>query len=158
MPKSEFVKCRYAHCKHDGEKIRRDEAIKVGAAYYHPDCYAEKEKLHEIEKYYIEHFDMSPIMSMLRKTINNIIFTKKMDPDYVIYAMKYAKTNHIPVRNPAGLYYITKDWKIETEWEKHLEKKNQAKVAKMEFKVEDDLKPVEGYGAQKANGFKRAFA
>ena len=151
----EFVKCRYAHCKHESAMIKRDEAVKAGTLFYHNDCYEEKQMLHEIERYYIDNFEFQPIIAQLRKTINTIIFTKKCEPAFLLYAMKYAKANHLPVKHPAGLYYLVKDDGIKAQWESGIAKK---KAKKHEFIVEDELIPVAGYGAQKPKGFMGAVS
>lgn len=151
----EFVKCRYAHCKHESELIKRDEAVKAGALFYHNDCYEEKQMLHEIERYYIDNFEFQPIIAQLRKTINNIVFTRKCEPAFLLYAMKYAKANHIPVKHPAGLYYLIKDDDIKSQWDGCNTKKN---VKKHEFIVNDNLTPIAGYGAQKPKGLMGAVS
>lgn len=154
----EFVKCRYAHCKHESAMIKRDEAVKSGNAFYHQDCYEEKQALHEIERYYIDNFELQPIVAQLRKTINNIIFTKHCDPEFLLFAMRYAKINHVPVKHPAGLYYLIKDDKIVEEWDHYQARKALKEISRSEFAVNEDLTPVSGYGAQKPKGFLGALA
>lgn len=157
MAKSEFVTCRYKHCTHDNKELPRDEAVQEGTMYFHKDCFAIRKTIQEIEKFYIENFDHDPIMGQLRKTINTLIFTKKNSPQFMLYALRYAKAYNIPVRHPAGLYYLAKDYKIQESWKQYQSNIAASKISQDSFKVGDTLTKVEGYGAQKSQGFGRAI-
>lgn len=135
-------KCRYAHCKHIGEPVDKEKCVHIGNAYYHEDCYKEKETLGIIEKYYIDNFERNPIIQALRKVINTIIFKHGNSPDFLLYALRYAKENHIPLKHSAGIYYLVKDEKIKEAWQSFNNKK---KRIEYNFSDVDDLKPVEGY-------------
>ena len=39
MPKAKAYVCGYTFCKHSGEKVSSDIAVKDGTRYYHPDCH-----------------------------------------------------------------------------------------------------------------------
>ena len=155
MAKSEYVKCRYSHCKHDGKPIRREDAAKSGSSYYHKDCLIEKNLICDIMDYYVENFDKTPIMSLLRKTINTIVYNKNYDAEYLMFCLRYAKLNNIPINHPAGLHYLVKNYKIINAWESHLRDKAAKEVAKTEFVVSDDLTRKEGYGTLTKSGFGR---
>lgn len=155
---SEFVKCRYSHCKHGDEPLRREDAIKDGRSYYHKDCLDEKSNLHNIEQYYIDNFDSQPIMSFLRKTINSIVFNKNTDTGFLLYCLQYAKRNHIPLRSPAGMYYLIKDQKIIGEWKEQERKRNAEVLKKAEFNIEDGYSQIDGYiNMGKTAGFGRVL-
>ena len=151
----EFVKCFYPHCKHGGEQMKREDAVKYNNHYYHPDCFKEREELHEIEQYYIENFESEPIMSLLRKMINDIVFKRKYSTEYVLFALKYAKANNIPLKHPQGMVYIMKNSRVKSAWDYNQKQKDLRTVAKTEFKVEDNLTKVGGYGSSKSKGFGR---
>lgn len=147
----ETVKCRYAHCKHGGEEVRREDAVQVGKAFYHPDCYKEKEELNEIVQFYIDNFDKTPIMGQLRKTINTLVFDRNYPTDYILFGMRYTKNNNIPLRHPGGLYYMVKNEKIQ---ERYQAMKAKKAVSTAEFKVDSTYAPVEGYEDKgKVKGF-----
>ena len=150
--KNEFVKCRSTHCKHPDEPLRREDAYKVGSAYYHKDCFMEKELLRKIEKYFIDNFDKQPIMQALRKVINTIVYTQGNSPELLMYALRYAKENNIALRHPAGIYYVMKNTKMLESWHKYLNKKK----VDFDFGEVEDLKSVVGYNnSRQTNGFGR---
>lgn len=134
-------KCRYAHCKHVGEPVDKEKGVHVGSAYYHEDCYKEKELLREIERYYIDNFERDPIMQALRKVINTIVFTQGKSPEFLMYALRYTKSNNIPLKHPAGIYYLMKDEKIIESWVAHTNRKK----VNFDFPQVEDLKPEAGY-------------
>lgn len=144
-------KCRYSHCKHEGIPVDKESGVHVGSAYYHQDCFKEKELLREIERYYIQNFEKDPIMQALRSVINKIVFTQGKSPEFLMYALRYTKANNIPLKHPAGIFYLMKDEKIVDSWNKYLNKKKPVP----KFAEVEDLKPVEGYGAQTSSGFGR---
>lgn len=125
------MKCRYSHCLHETKDIAEGEEVLVGkGTYYHKDCYELKESIKAIIDYYVENFDKDPIYAQLTKTINNIVFHKNKTPAFVLYALHYAKWAHIPLRHPAGIYYLIKDDKIITAWKSTVAKKKAAEEVK----------------------------
>ena len=116
--KSEYVKCRYSHCKHEERELPRAEAVCCGNAYYHSDCYSEVNNIKECIDIYVNHFEAEPIFEHLKRVINKIIYEKGYDSDYLLYAMKYAASHRIPIRHPPGLYYLMKNDEIKSLWEK----------------------------------------
>lgn len=146
------VKCRYAHCKHEDKTLSRDEAIKVGSAYYHKDCHDEIKKIKEIKQYYIDHFESDPIMAYLQRVIHDIVYNKNISPHFLLFALQYANDNHLRLNHPPGMYYLVKRDDINNAWQK----KNQAKISDSDFIVADDLTPVDGYSQQsRSSGFSK---
>ena len=82
------MKCRWSHCKHGGE-VDKSEAVQVGSAYYHKDCYTEKKSIEDISAVYTERVDPNPIIPAIRKVINDLVFNKGYDAEYLLYAVKY---------------------------------------------------------------------
>lgn len=125
------MKCRYSHCLHETKDIPEGEEVLVGkGTYYHKDCYELKTAIKAIIDYYVENFDRDPIYAQLTKTINNIVFNKNKTPAFVLYALHYAKWAKIPLKHPAGIYYLIKDDKIIDAWNADLTKKRAAQVQK----------------------------
>ena len=146
-------KCRYKHCKHEGTPVD-ETGVRVGNAYYHKDCFEEKENINRIIDFYVNNFDPEPIFTSLRKTINNIVYGKKKDPLFVLFALRYAKSNNIKINHPGGIYYVLKNENMLEAWKKH----TTPVVRQEDFKpVEDNgLEKVEGYNNfGKRNGFSR---
>ena len=143
-------KCRYSHCKHEGVPVNKEDGVCVGKSYYHIDCYQEKELLREIERYYIENFDSNPIMGALRKVINTIVFSQGKTPEFLMFALRYAKSNRIPLTHEAGIYYVVRDKEIINSWNK------KRPTPQFEFNDVSDLETVDGYSTtQTKSGFNR---
>lgn len=155
---SEFVKCRYSHCKHADEPLRREDAIKIGSVYYHRDCFEEKTNIHNIEKYYIDNFDSQPIIAFLRKTINSIVFTKNIETSFLLFCLQYAKKNHISLRSPAGMFYLVKNAEIIKAWEEQKRRGSANKLKQTDFNIEEEYSQVDGYSnVGKTAGFGRVI-
>lgn len=125
-----IVKCRYKHCEHLSRELPRDEAVKIGNSYMHKDCAETSKLISEIKDYYYQNISNTVVMKTLVAVINNIVFTKSVRADYVLFALKYAHNNQFTVRSPYGIYYLIDNSKIKNEWTKHLEQKMQSEALK----------------------------
>ena len=119
------MKCRWTHCKHGGE-VDKDDAVKVGSAYYHKDCYAEKEAIQNIINLYHEKVDPRPIESYLRGTVNSLIYKDKYSAEFLLYAFRYCLNSGWTFNHPAGLRHAVKNVNAKKAWDKEQEKKVQA--------------------------------
>lgn len=128
------MKCRWSHCKHGGE-VDKSEAVQVGSAYYHKDCYTEKKSIEDIITVYTERVDPNPIIPAIRKVINDLIFNKGYDAEYLLYAVNYCLDHGWKLKYPGGLYYVAKNDDVKTGWAR----KNMAKVKRQ---VEQEMKSV----------------
>ena len=118
------MKCRYNHCRHASTEVDKDEAVKVGNKYYHPDCFREKELLNKIVETYMQYVDPNPVMVQLRNIINKIVFGDGVEPEFIIFAIQKSKIKH-----PPGLYYIVKDESLIKEWNAMKAKKEMSNMA-----------------------------
>lgn len=114
-----LVKCRYSHCLHSSKELPVEDAVKVGNYYMHQDCAAISKNIIEIRDYYYENVSNTVVMKTLMATINNIVFQKKVDAEYLLFAVKYAVKNRIPLRSPYGLHYLIDNARIKDAWEKN---------------------------------------
>jgi hypothetical protein len=112
------MKCKYTYCHHGGE-VNKDEAIKIGNLYFHKDCYHEKQTKQEIEDYYLKNMP-SCTLQILRKVIKQLIHEKSNSADYVLFTLKYIKSNNKPINNPFGLINYCNDYKLKNEFDKQL--------------------------------------
>ena len=128
MAKTEFVKCRYKHCDklHSDTSLNKEEAV-LGdnGFYYHPDCYHTKVTIEEIRDLFIGYIDPTLTgkqIAMLIKVINDIVFKKNVDVDYLKYCLGYYIL-HKPgvLKHPGGLHYIINQDEIKNEWKKRQE-------------------------------------
>ena len=128
--KIKIVKCRYPKCSklHESTDLPKDKAVAAGGSrYYHPDCYHIMQTVNKIRDLFIKNIDSTLTgkqIGTLVSTINNIIFDKKVDVEYLKFALEYfiknkpGKLNYAP-----GLHYIIKDKDVINSWKKYNEQK-----------------------------------
>ena len=98
--------CKYSHCLHDNREIEKRKAIRVGNSYYHSDCFKTKEDIKEIVNLFKVHINANPVYAQLQSVINNIIFVKKIQSDFLLFGLRYYIEHKIPLNYPQGLYYV----------------------------------------------------
>jgi NAD-dependent SIR2 family protein deacetylase len=108
--------CRYKYCPND-KKVDKDKAIKEGSAYYCPECYNEKQLKREIEDYYNENLPATSIM-ILRKVINQLLYTNKYEATYILFVLKKIHINSFRIYNAFGLVNYCNDGRNIEEWKK----------------------------------------
>ena len=106
MAKEKIYKCRYNHCKHETKDVLASEAVKEGNRYYHKDCYKTKEDINKIVELFSEHVNPNVVFAVLRKVINNIVFTRGVDSGLLLFGLNYYISNKITLNYPQGLYYV----------------------------------------------------
>ena len=116
--KSAYVKCKYSHCKHENREVLREESVSSGNLYYHKDCYQEKETMKKCIDIYVKYFEDKPIFTQLRNVIDDIVYKKGYDAEYLLFALKYGALHRKPIKHPPGIYYLIKDDSIAKEWNK----------------------------------------
>ena len=124
------MKCRWKHCKYGGE-VSKDEAVQVGIAYFHPQCYAEKEAIQKIIDVYHKRVDAHPIEGFLRKTVNDLVLKEDVNAEFLLFALNYCLDHGWKLRYPAGLKYVAKDDKSRSIWEAQ-----QDKIIKQQIKAQ----------------------
>lgn len=132
MAKAKTYKCGFRHCQHESCEVSQDEAVKIKNRYYHEDCAEIYNNIEEIKRLYYEKISNTVVMPQLISVVNNIIFKKKVDSNYLLFALKYAINMKRKINYPQGLHYLIDDYKIKTAWQK--QKLNVVKNAKFEAK------------------------
>ncbi len=153
--KQRQYKCGFSHCEHGG-KVNLDEAVKIGARYWHKDCYETSELVKEIKDDYLENISSSAVISFLSKVINDIVYGKKLENKkltkaqsnleaarYLSFCLKYAINHSIPITHVPGLYYLIDNVKIRKEYEKELELKVQKEIKQSIETEEVSMKPID---------------
>jgi hypothetical protein len=110
------IKCRYKYCK-CGNEVNKEDAIKEGVAYYHKECFKEKTLKQEIEKYYIDNLPRTTIQ-ILRKVINQLLYTDKYEAEYILFIVKKIHNNNFKINNPFGLKSYCNEGRNKDEWNK----------------------------------------
>lgn len=108
------IRCRYKYCK-NGNNVQKEDAIKEGNCYFCKDCYKEKVTKQKIEAYYIENLPQTAI-SLLRKVINQLIYTNQYEAEYVLFILKKIHINNLKINNPFGLASYCNEGRNITEW------------------------------------------
>lgn len=170
--KEKFVQCRYPKCKflHETTSLNKNEAVTGGKKnyYYHPDCYHTMKTVNEIRDLFLQKIDRTLIgkqVGMLVSTINNIVFTKNVDVDFLKFAIEYfIKNKPGALKHPAGLHYIVQDRDVVASWQKLQQQKirdeikeEQKTIEKKSDVLDADIEPTFVYKPQSAKSFVDIF-
>lgn len=110
------MKCRYSHCKHESKEIADGEGVRVGNAYYHEDCYKEKNDVDGVISLWCEKVDPIPIYSELRGVVNTLVYKRGYPAEKVLYFLRWALAHGYNIKHPPGLYYLMKNADAERSW------------------------------------------
>ena len=105
----EKVRCKLKHCLHESRELNKDEAIRVGAGYYHPDCYKAHQQIKEIVDIFSKQVNPNVVYSQLMRVINTIVYERGNSSEFLLYGLKYYLTHKIPLNHPQGLYYVVQN-------------------------------------------------
>lgn len=105
MRNQSTVTCKYSGCLHPEKTLDKEQAIKSGNSYYHPDCFQTKEDIKKIIDLFKNHINPNPVYSTLQSVIKNIVFTKGLGSDFLLFGLQYYIDHKIPLNYPQGLYY-----------------------------------------------------
>lgn len=147
--KKNTVVCRFKNCIHESREIAKEEAVKVGNLYYHEDCAKIKDDIALTIELFEKHINPNPVFVQLRAVINNIIFDRKVDSEFLVFALKYYIEKKIPLRYPQGLYYMVQNLEAKEAFDKKMaEKFKNIKVDLSETKEEVtfEYKPIKQKG------------
>ena len=118
MRNQSTVTCKYSGCLHPEKTLDKEQAIKSGNSYYHPDCFQTKEDIKP-----------NPLYSTLQSVIKNIVFTKGLGSDFLLFGLQYYIDHKIPLNYPQGLYYVIQNKQV-------LDAYNKSKVKNMKNNIE----------------------
>ena len=143
-----IVKCRYTNCLCDSKDVDKEDAVQVGKQYFHKECYKTKTEIQEIVKLFSEKINKNVIYSQLNSVIKNIVFTKKLGSEFLLYGLKYYINHKIPLNYPQGLYYVIQNKDV-------IKTYNDLTVKEMKksFYIEEDKDNGFKYIPNKSKGF-----
>ena len=153
MKKTKIYKCSFRHCQHESCVISQDDAVMINKRYYHEDCAKNYTNIEEINKLYYEKISNTVVMPQLVNVINNIIFKKKVDSSYLLFALKYSINTKKTINYPQGLHYIIDDYRIKEAWKK----KQSRNVSKIKFKAVPNDEPLINVKKTKEKGIENLF-
>lgn len=103
------MKCGYTKCKLGGE-VAKEEAVKVGARYFHKEC----DNKREIKSYCSDKLlSLGMIPKLTNIFLTKIVDDENCDTEYLKFVMNYIIDNKSKLSNPYGVKYYMGDWKIE---------------------------------------------
>lgn len=157
--KEKLHTCGWKYCKHTpSEPQPESELVKVGKAWFHPDCAQIRKAMTDIKDLYYEQVDKAVVMKQLVSVIKNILIVKEIPPDFAMFALQYAIKNHIPIRSPYSLHYLVSDYKIRKEWERiQAQKKIHAAKEHRKLHTVTFLSPEEDPSNEKYTNEKHGF-
>lgn len=129
MRNQSTVTCKYSGCLHLEKTLDKEQAIKSGNSYYHPDCFQTKEDIKKIIDLFKNHVNPNPVYSTLQSVIKNIVFTKGLGSDFLLFGLQYYIDHKIPLNYPQGLYYVIQNKQV-------LDAYNKSKVKNMKSNIE----------------------
>ena len=114
---------------HETTELKKEDAVKGGSknSYYHPDCWHTMQTVNEIRDLFVKRIDPTLTgkqIGMLVSTINNIVFAKHIDVDYLKFTVEYFINNKPgALKYPAGLHYVIQDRDVKAAWEREQRRK-----------------------------------
>ena len=135
MRSSDTVMCKYANCLHDSKEINREDAVKKGSSYYHADCLQTQKDIKEIIDLFKNKINPNPVYSQLQSVIKNIVFTKGLGSEFLLFGLRYYIEHKIPLNYPQGLYYVIQNKEMISSYNKQ---KAVAVKQSVEIKEETD--------------------
>ena len=125
------VKCRYQFCQHKNRELDKSKAITKGSGYFHEDCARTQDQIKEIVDLFVKHINPNPVFTQLQSVIKNIVFSRGLGSDYLLFGLKYYIEHNIPLNYPQGLYYVVQNKNVAAAY-----KQAQIKKEKQEYKIE----------------------
>ncbi len=109
MPKPREYICGYTFCKHSGERVPSEIAIKDGSRYYHPDCHKEKKMKQQIVDIYYKFYKSSEDYKVVLKAVNNLIHDQGYDASFVLYVLCQCIKEKVPYKSVFSLGWQVKN-------------------------------------------------
>lgn len=114
--KEKEYKCQYRHCLHPKSKVPASEVVMVGKNRFHPDCAELHEKIERIKRIYFDYINEDCDYVQVVGVINNLIFKKGYDVDFVEFTMKYTAVYGRNIKSPYILHTIINNGIVERKY------------------------------------------
>lgn len=134
------VKCRYKYCKHDSKDIPREEAVRIGGAYYHEDCHKESQNKKQVVDLFLEKINPNIPPPQVWRAVNDLVNKKGIDSTFLLFGLKYYISHKIKLNYPGGLYYVVANKEMEAEYNKM-----RTIAKKPTFEVLEEVVPIFEY-------------
>lgn len=129
-----MVQCRYPKCfnLHETTELKKEDAIQSGKSYYHSDCYHTMQTITKIRDTFVKEIDPTLTgrqIGALVSIVNNMVFDKKVDVDYILFSVEYMiKNKPGALKHPGGIAYIIQNDEIKKAWRIELNRKIRAEM------------------------------
>ncbi len=112
--------CQSLHCRHEKKEIQisQDKYICKGGAYYHEDCFADKQNIQAIKDLWKSHISRTVVINQLYAILNHLIFVDNVPSDFLLFIVRYCIKNKCKLRYPAGLKYYVDNVKLQSAYKK----------------------------------------
>lgn len=154
MAKAKVYKCGFCHCQHESCEISQDEAVKIRNRYFHKDCAETYNNIEEIKRLYYEKISNTVVMPQLIRVVNDIIFKKHVDSNYLLFALKYAINTRRTINYPLGLHYLIDDYRIKNAWKKQ----QLSSIKQVKFEAKPSVLPTFKAVPTKEKGIEDLFS
>lgn len=112
-----MARCSYKHCPKPEEDILGEEQAVRNGKVFHKGCLDTSETIKKIVDLYYTKVSNTVVMTVLVRTINNIVFEKGIDSHYLLYALNSAVIRKRQIKSPVYLQYLIDDFDIKKAWE-----------------------------------------
>lgn len=147
---SKLIHCRYPKCRflHETTELKKEDAVKGGSknSYYHPDCWETMQTVNKIRDTFYK--EVNPTLTGkqiggLVSIVNNMIFSKGIDPKFILFALNYyIKYKNGALKYPGGIAYIVQGKDVADAWKKEKQKEIHAEIKK---KQEEDIATIDDF-------------
>lgn len=150
-----MVECKYSHCLHESRELPEEEAILSGKiAYYHKDCYEESMAIRDVIDIFYREVNKNVVMSNLRQVVNQIVYNKGCDAQFLKYALRYWLDHGKKLNYPAGLNYVIQDKDARKAWQEKINGEFKRTIDKNAFIGEDKKgEKIENYKPKSKSSF-----
>ena len=133
--KNKNKKCFYSKCVCPDSVLTDDNPEVHGSKWYHKKCWRTKQAVTEVKDIYYTYVSKNVVMAALVKTINNIVFVKGVDPEFLVFALKYAIRSGREIKSPYYLHYLAADPVIKAVYAKKQAKKLAKEIKSLVIKI-----------------------
>lgn len=109
-------KCGYNHCLHKDEPVSAEDAVVIGKKRYHKDCALTKAMIEECKNIYFQHIDCKSDYVQTVGVINNLVFNKKYEVEYVRFTLMWLALRGATLKSPYSLHYAVNNNHIVREY------------------------------------------
>ena len=129
-PNKREAVCSWKHCPRASRTLAPGEGVGVGNRWMHANCAKLYHGIIAARDCYYENISRNVVMKQLVSVLNNLVLVKRNDPEYIVFAIKYAAKNEIEIKGPYSLHYIVTNYRIQDAWKRYQRRQRLATMIK----------------------------